>query len=151
MAVLSESWALYLDQVAGSSALQPHNWVGQLIPLPTTSNGKVLLGGLDARRLDRVLGSLPTYAPLPFTRTDRLREELDRVREQGYATAVDEFETGLTAAAAPIRDAHGDVVASISVSGPTFRLTADRLGDVVRLLVTAADEVSSRLGWSAIS
>jgi DNA-binding IclR family transcriptional regulator len=47
IAVLSESSALYLDQVAGSSALQPHNWVGQHIPLHATSNGKVLLGGLD--------------------------------------------------------------------------------------------------------
>ena len=47
IAVLSESSALYLDQVAGSSALQPHNWVGQHIPLHATSNGKVLLSGLD--------------------------------------------------------------------------------------------------------
>ena len=49
IAVLSESSALYLDQVAGSSALQPHNWVGQHIPLHATSNGKVLLSGLDDR------------------------------------------------------------------------------------------------------
>ena len=47
IAVLSESSALYLDQVAGSSALQSHNWVGQHIPLHATSNGKVLLSGLD--------------------------------------------------------------------------------------------------------
>ena len=47
IAVLSESSALYLDQIAGSSALQPHNWVGQHIPLHATSNGKVLLSGLD--------------------------------------------------------------------------------------------------------
>ncbi len=52
IAVLSESSALYLDQVAGSSALQPHNWVGQHIPLHATSNGKVLLSGLDQARLD---------------------------------------------------------------------------------------------------
>ena len=50
IAVLSETSALYLDQVAGSSALQPHNWVGQHIPLHATSNGKVLLSGLDRRR-----------------------------------------------------------------------------------------------------
>jgi DNA-binding IclR family transcriptional regulator len=44
--VLSDGAALYIDQVAGSSALQPHNWVGQRIPLHATSNGKVLLSGL---------------------------------------------------------------------------------------------------------
>ena len=69
------------------------------------------------------------------------------MREQGYALAVDELEVGLTAVAAPIRNAHGDVVASMSVSGPTFRLSADRIDDVVRLLVQAAEEVSHRLGW----
>jgi DNA-binding IclR family transcriptional regulator len=147
IAVLSESSALYLDQVAGSSALQSHNWVGQHIPLHATSNGKVLLSGLDQKGLDAILGKLPTYTPATITRKAKLRAELDRVREQGYAVAVDELEVGLTAAAAPIRNAHADVVASMSVSGPTFRLSADRVDDVVSLLVDAAEEVSHRLGW----
>jgi DNA-binding IclR family transcriptional regulator len=147
IAVLSESSALYLDQVAGSSALQPHNWVGQHIPLHATSNGKVLLSGLDAGRLEAVLGTLATYTPQTITRRAQLRDELERVRSQGYALAVDELEVGLTAVAAPIRNAHGDVVASMSVSGPTFRLTADRVDDVAALVVEAAVEVSHRLGW----
>ena len=67
IAVLSESSALYLDQVAGSSALQPHNWVGQHIPLHATSNGKVLLSGLDDARLEVVLGKLATYTPRTIT------------------------------------------------------------------------------------
>jgi DNA-binding IclR family transcriptional regulator len=147
IAVLSESSALYLDQVAGSSALQPHNWVGQHIPLHATSNGKVLLSGLDQKALDDLLGKLASYTPMTITKKGRLREELEVVREQGYALAVDELEVGLTAAAAPIRNAHGDVVASMSVSGPTFRLTPERVDDAVARLVEAALEVSHRLGW----
>ena len=147
IAVLSESSALYLDQVAGSSALQPHNWVGQHIPLHATSNGKVLLSGLDLKALVDLLGKLSPYTPLTITKKSKLREELALVREQGYALAVDELEVGLTAAAAPIHNAHGDVVASMSVSGPTFRLTEDRIDDVVSKLVEAALEVSHRLGW----
>ena len=147
IAVLSESSALYLDQIAGSSALQPHNWVGQHIPLHATSNGKVLLSGLEDKRLGEVLGTLARYTPLTITKKSKLREELAVVREQGYAVAVDELEEGLTAAAAPIRNAHGDVVASMSVSGPTFRLGTDRVDDVVPKLVAAAAEVSHRLGW----
>ena len=116
--MLAESSALYLDQVAGSSALQPHNWVGQHIPLHATSNGKVLLSGLDESSLDAALGKLASYTPHTITGRAKFREELARVREQGYAVAVDELEIGLTAVAAPIRNAHGDVVASMSVSGP---------------------------------
>jgi DNA-binding IclR family transcriptional regulator len=136
-----------LDQVAGSSALQPHNWVGQHIPLHATSNGKVLLSGLDRARLDEVLGGLSTYTDHTITTKKALRDELDRVREQGYAVAVDELEVGLTAVAAPIRNNHGDVVASMSVSGPTFRITPDHIDDVVAATVQAAEEVSHRLGW----
>ncbi|MFC6285389.1 IclR family transcriptional regulator [Nocardioides sp. GCM10027113] len=147
IAVLAGGSALYLDQVAGSSALQPHNWVGQHIPLHATSNGKVLLSGLDRKDLDAVLKKLPVYTPATITRKAQLRLEIERVREQGYAVAVDELEVGLTAVAAPIRNVHGDVVASMSVSGPTFRLGPERVDDVVKLLVEAASEVSHRLGW----
>ena len=147
IAVLSESSALYLDQVAGSSALQPHNWVGQHIPLHATSNGKVLLSGLSRQQCDAILNKLSAYTPVTITTKSKLRAELDQVREQGYALAVDELEVGLTAAAAPIRNVHGDVVASMSVSGPTFRITDDRIDEVVTKLVEAAHEVSHRLGW----
>ena len=60
---------------------------------------------------------------------------------------MDELEVGLTAVAAPIHNAHGDVVASMSVSGPTFRLDPDRVEYVIRHLLEAALEVSHRLGW----
>ena len=69
------------------------------------------------------------------------------VRKQGYAVAIDELEVGLTAISAPVRNAHGDVVCSMSVSGPTFRLKGDRVDELVPLLVEAADELSHRLGW----
>ena len=68
------------------------------------------------------------------------------MRDQGYAVAIDELEIGLAAVAAPIRNAHGDVVASISVSGPTFRL-AERIDEIAMRLTEAALEVSVRLGW----
>ncbi|WP_310961678.1 IclR family transcriptional regulator [Nocardioides terrisoli] len=147
LAVLSENSALYVDQVAGSSSLQSHNWVGQHIPLHATSNGKVLLSELDGAQLDAALATLPAYTERTITRKSRLRSELSRVRERGYAEAVDELERGLTAVAAPIRNAHGDVIASMSVSGPTFRLADERVAEAVEQLLRAAGEVSFRLGW----
>jgi len=147
IAVLSDRSALYLDQVAGQSALQSHNWVGQHIPLHATSNGKVLLSGLSGDEVDNRLPRLPSYTPETVTTKARLRRELAEVREQGYAVAVDELEVGLTAIAAPIRNAHGDVIASLSVSGPTFRLAEPRVKELVPVVVDAADEVSRRLGY----
>lgn len=149
LATLSGSSALYLDQVAGPSALQPHNWVGQHIPLHATSNGKALLAWLPSAELDELLGRLPSFTGSTITTKPQLRRALETVRQQGYAVAVDELEVGLTAIAAPVRNAHGDVVCSISLSGPTFRLHADRVAAVTPLLVEAAAELSHRLGWGA--
>src|SRR3954449_142413 len=145
--VRSETSALYLDQVAGSSALQSHNWVGQHIPLHATSNGKVLISELDDAELKLAVRELPRLTDKTVKKRSQLKAQLEHIREVGYAVVVDELEVGLTAAAAPIRNAHGDIVASMSISGPTFRLTDERLEATVPLLVAAATEVSHRLGW----
>ncbi len=149
IAVLSDMSALYLDQVAGQSALQSHNWVGQHIPLHATSNGKVLLSGLSADEVDNRLPRLTSYTPSTVTTRARLRRDLAEVREHGYAVAVDELEVGLTAIAAPVNNAHGDVIASLSVSGPTFRLTEPRVKELVPVVVDAAEEISRRLGYGS--
>ncbi len=148
IAVLSDGAALYLDQVAGSSALQPHNWVGQRIPLHATANGKVLLSGLEHEAVSEQAGrSLRSYTPATIDTMRTLLSEIAAVRAQGHAVAVDELEVGLTAIAAPLRNAHGDVIASLSVSGPTFRLPGERVAVVVTATTEAAAEVSRRLGW----
>ena len=145
--VRSETSALYLDQVAGSSALQSHNWVGQRIPLHATSNGKVLLSELSEAEFTAAVRELPRFTEHTVTKRKALWADLADVRRLGYALAVDELEDGLTAAAAPIRNAHGDIIASMSISGPSFRLTDERLAEIVPTLVSAATEVSHRLGW----
>ena len=145
--VRSDTSALYLDQQAGSSALQSHNWVRQPIPLQATSNGKVQLSQLSDEDLTAALPDLPRFTDRTITSRRRLEEQLAEVRRLGYALAIDELETGLTAAAAPIRNHHGDIIASMSISGPTFRLDQERLADEVPKVVAAALEVSHRLGW----
>src|SRR3954470_21833594 len=145
--VRSETSALYLDQVAGSSAVQSHNWVGQHIPLHATSNGKVLISELSDHELKAAVRALPRVTDRTVTSRAKLKADLADVREVGYAVVVDELEVGLTAAAAPIRSAHGDIVASRRASGRTFRLAGDKLDEAIPLLVTAATEVSHRLGW----
>ena len=127
--------------------MQSHNWVGQHIPLHATSNGKVLLSELSDDELKTAVRALPRVTDRTVTSRAKLKAELAEVREIGYALAVDELEVGLTAAAAPIRNAHGDVIASMSISGPTFRLSEDKLETAIPMLVSAATEVSHRLGW----
>lgn len=149
VAVLSDGAALYLDQVAGSSALQPHNWVGQRIPLHATSNGKILLSGLSDADALREAGPLRFYTAHTITTAAGLTAELAEVRSRGWAIAIDEMEVGLTAIAGPVRDAQGDVMASMSVSGPTFRLDARRVPVIAVAVADAARRLSIRMGWQS--
>jgi DNA-binding IclR family transcriptional regulator len=147
--VLSGHEALYLDQVAGPSALQMHMWAGQRVPLHATSNGKVLLA-FAANGTSLLRDPLPRFTDHTISTVNQLDLELDLVRQKGYATAVDELEQGLTAVAAPIYGIDGHVVASVSASGPSFRLPADRLPRVAELVRAAAAGISRRLGWHGV-
>lgn len=149
IAVLADSNALYVDQVSGGSGLRSHNWVGQRIPLHATSNGKVLLSELSRADVDRLVERLRPYTERTITSRAALHRELGLVREQGYAVAADELELGLTAIAVPLRSAHGEVVGSMSVSGPSLRMTDDRVQTLVPVLSEAAAAVSYGLGWHA--
>jgi len=151
--ILAGRETLYLDQVSGTSALQIHNWVGARNPLHATANGRVLLAGLGPEERDVLLaelldpgGGLPRLTDRTVTAPDVLRSVLSEVADRGYAIARDELEIGLTAVAAPIRGVDGTVIASLSASGPTFRLT-DRLPAVALAVVAAATEVSRRMGF----
>lgn len=158
LVILSGTETLYLDQVEGPSALQIYHWVGRRNPLHATANGRVLLAHASPAEQDALIAAisdqrhrLPALTPRTLTSPDELRAALTEVRRRGYDLAIDELEIGLTAAAAPVRGADGTVIGSLSVSGPGFRLTADRIDATVRAVITAADEVSRRMGWSATS
>jgi DNA-binding IclR family transcriptional regulator len=105
------------------------NWVGRRVPHECTANGKIFLA----------YGSAPV--PDGFDAA-----QLETIRARGYAVAVDELEHGLSALAAPVFDASGAAVAALSISGPTIRLTAERILRLAPLLVEQARELSARLG-----
>jgi IclR family acetate operon transcriptional repressor len=104
-------------------------WTGRRTRPHATANGKVLMA-YDAlpvpKRLER-------YTPATITTRKALGEELETVRARGYAVAVGELEDALVAVATPVFDGAGTCVAALSVSGPSSRLTPERLEVVARL------------------
>ena len=78
-----------------------------------------------------------------------LEAELARVVQRGCATAVEEYEVGLNALAAPVLDRSGEVIAAVSVSGPSYRLDERRLEACLEPLLAATKEISRRMGWFA--
>jgi DNA-binding IclR family transcriptional regulator len=147
LAILDGNAAINIDQVLGPSAITTHNWLGRRTPLHATSSGKVLLAHLpEPERERRLSAPLERYTPHTVTDPCALRTQLTNVRTAGFAYSVEELERGLNAVAAPVVAFNGQVVAALSASGPSFRLTAQRLREVAALVRTAAQDISGRLG-----
>jgi DNA-binding IclR family transcriptional regulator len=149
VAILQEHWAVNVDQAMGPSTVATHNWIGRLTPLHCTSSGKVLLAHLDAERRAALLAAsgMPALTPSTVTSAETLEAELERARETGFAVAVEEYEVGLNAAAAPVYDRSGELIAALSVSGPAYRVCPDRLAEMTTPLCAGAAELSRRMGW----
>ncbi len=147
IAILDRDRVVDISQVRGPAAVSSHNWVGRGTPLHATSSGKVLLAhGPDALREAVLSRDLPRFTSATITDPAVLRRELAVTSERGWGSATEEIEVGLNAVATPVRDADGEVVAAVSVSGPSFRMAPETFEAVARRLVTGADELSRRLG-----
>ncbi len=121
--------------------------MGQSCAAHVTSSGKVLLAGLAECELEPyVIGPLERFTAATIVEPELLRSEIDDVRGQGFAIARQELAHGLNAVAVPVRDHTGEVIAALSVSGPTFRLDDERLGELVEHATDAAHRISARLG-----
>jgi DNA-binding IclR family transcriptional regulator len=149
VAVLHAHFAVNLDQARGPAAIGTHNWIGEPTPMHATSSGKVLLAHLDPPTRDLLLQQigLPRFTDHTITSRERLEQQLSDALRDGYAMTVEEYEIGLNAIAAPIRDYAGNTAAAVSVSGPMYRFTAEKMLDAAPDVVAAAGEISERMGF----
>ncbi|MBC9731578.1 IclR family transcriptional regulator, partial [Streptomyces sp. TRM68367] len=134
--------------VRGPGAVAAQNWVGQLTPLHATSSGKILLAYLPAEERAALIAEvgLKKVTPHTITAKTKLEKNLAAVREAGYAWAREELELGLHAMAAPIHNRDGNVTAALSASGPSYRLTEERLHELAPRLLKGAEEIGHRMG-----
>ena len=132
----------HVSQVNSPYVVGLTNWLRRAVPLHCSSTGRVFLAFGEATLPPRPLERLNE-----FTVTDRkvLSEALETVRQQRCSITIDEFEVGLSGVAAPVFDAVGEVIAAISVSGPSIRLPYEVLESHGKLLLEAADRLSAEL------
>jgi DNA-binding IclR family transcriptional regulator len=133
----------HLAQVHGRHFLGAGQWVGRRVDYHCTANGKIFLA-FGAAELPP--GELARTTPHTLVDRAALDRQLHIVRREGFATTVDELEVGLSALAAPVRGPAGDVIAALSISGPTLRLTRERMAELAPVLLKEADALSARLG-----
>jgi len=149
MGVLEGDSAVYVLKIESRHTIRMFSRVGRRIPLYCTAIGKVLLAFAREDERDSALKGVRQLAFTKRTLTTRaaLYAELGRIREQGYALDDEEHEDGIHCIGAPIFDHTGAVVATLSVSWPSFRYERGEEGAKVDKVKAAAARVSAFLGY----
>ncbi|WP_320671786.1 IclR family transcriptional regulator domain-containing protein [Patulibacter defluvii] len=149
-AILDGDEIVYVVRVPGPALMTISVNIGARMPAHATAMGRVLLAGLDDAQLDERLAGIELRALQPRTIVDRalLRDEVVRVREQGWALVDQELEEGLVAIAVPVHDRLGRVVAAINLSTHVGRKDADELLGVLPALQRSAAEIEGDLAVS---
>lgn len=123
--------------------------LGRRTPLHCTSVGKALIAYLPDATVHDLLSDRAARAYTKRTLTTRaaILAELAAVRERGFAVDDEEIEDGLRCVGAPVRDYSNNVAAAISVAGPAFRITKERVPDLALTVIGSAHELSLALGY----
>lgn len=137
--------AITVDFVPSERYVQGVTQLGRPSVGHASSAGKVLLafGNVPLPR-----GRLQRFTPRTITDPQTLSREIETVRRQGWAAAIEEREEGLSAIAAPVWGADGVLAAIIALQGPTSRFDSDSIERARPLLLRCTARVSAAIGWT---
>jgi len=148
LVILRGADVVYIDKCTSSRSFQVFTAIGMSFPAYVTGVGKVLLADKSDDELRELMPPvLKKVTEHSLSSREQLLTHIEQVRKQGYAFDKDENEIGLSCVAAPILDYRGKAVAAISVAGPSARLNAERLEELIDVVRKSAMEISRRLGY----
>lgn len=150
VAILKDFQIVYLDVVETDMTVRVVPRVGAQLPAYCTAAGKVQIANMSDEELAKFLPAkeLKRYTPNTVTDRDVLKKQLKKIVEQDYAIDDEELDMGVRCIGAPIRDYTRRIVGAISISGPSMRLTDERMEkELIPKVRQAAEEISSKLGY----
>lgn len=143
--------AVYVYREVGERAVQTDPGIGKRIPLHATAAGKVILAYSPPEQVEEILAArgLSALTEETITEKEALQNELEEIRSRGYGFNKQENVMGLHAVGVPVIGSHGVVIGALSVSGPSHRLTGERLTEELpRLLLGTANELELNITHS---
>lgn len=152
LGILEGDRVLYIDKVDSPHAVRMVSRIGGTNPLYTTALGKAMLAHLGDQAVESVIaGGLTGRTENSITEPELLRRDLALTQRRGYAVDDVENEEGVRCIGAAVFDHHGQAVASISVAGPAYRVTRQRIAQIGPEVRRAAAELSLRLGYVPVA
>lgn len=139
---------MFISQIETTETIRAFFPPGTISPMHASGIGKALLSRYSDDRIDAFLRGrhLESFTSKTVITPDALKDDLRRTRDKGWAFDDEEKTTGMRCVASPILNTFGEAIAGISVSGPTNRMSEDRIEEVARLVCAAAEEVSRGMG-----
>jgi DNA-binding IclR family transcriptional regulator len=150
VAVLRKSHVIELDAVHSEHPVRVIPRVGVHLPVHCTAAGKALIAHLADEALTGLLkgGALERHTPNTITGAEELRLQLQLIAANGYAVDDQELDRDVRGVAAAIRDYSGHVVGAVVITGPSCRISLERLdAELVPLVQRGAREISAKLGY----
>ncbi|RFU70911.1 IclR family transcriptional regulator [Peribacillus saganii] len=149
LVVYDQGEVVYIEKLEGNETLRMHSKVGKRAPMHCTSVGKAILANLPASVVMEILErkGMPLHTNKTITDIDVFLLELNHVRQKGFALDLEENEYGITCIAVPIFDHLGKPIAAVSISGPTMRMTDERLKQLQEKMIYVGRQISKRLGY----
>ncbi|WP_227935606.1 IclR family transcriptional regulator [Alkalihalobacillus deserti] len=149
LVVYDQGEVIYIEKLEGSETLRTHSKVGRRAPMHCTSVGKVILSHLPEYEVLAIIDKygLPRHTENTITDKEQFLLELHKIKQQGYGVEREENETGITCMATPIFDNRGKIAAAVSISGPSTRLTNERIESLSSVIIGVGSKISRRLGY----
>lgn len=150
VAVMRDFQIVYLDAVETGLPVRVVSRVGERVPMHCTASGKVIAAGLSEKSLGEYIRTtqLKTHTSNTISDPANLAEHLRSVADLGYAVDNEEFDVGVRCVGAPIRDYTRQIIGAVSITGPSERLSSERMNrELIPLVKRSAQEISSRLGY----
>ncbi len=148
LAVEDQSELVYVTQFESHAPMRAFFRPGRRAPMHASAVGKAMLAEMDDAKVTDYLHrkGMPRFTDKTIVDPAALRAELQQVRERGWAVDDEEHTVGMRCVASTIHNEHGEVIAGVSVSGPSVRVTETRLGELGARVVQAANEITEQIG-----
>jgi len=147
--MLDDGQVFYIEKIESQQSVRTACMVGSRAPAYCTAVGKAMLAELPDAEVNEIIRrwGLKAITPNTITTPAALKAELRAIRLRGYAIDNEEKEPGLRCLSAPVRNDTGKLLAALSVSGPAFRVTKERIPEIGKAVMQAAGELSYELGY----
>jgi DNA-binding IclR family transcriptional regulator len=147
--LLDDGQVFYIEKIESQQSVRTNCTVGSRAPAYCTAVGKAMLAELTEAEVNQIVRrwGLKAITPNTITTNSALKAELKAIRCRGYAIDNEEKELGLRCVSAAVRGDSGKLLAALSVSGPAFRVTEDRVPKIGTAVMQAAGDLSYEFGY----